>query len=224
MIVLCLLICCLCAVHWALRAKLATITFVSCHFLWHNHLACNCSELIRWQMTAFTFYFSPGTNYKCNQILTQNVLHTWTWNNCSLVLQSLGEYDSSSLVRLQHIKHTHRWGGVTSGKSAIVINISEYYHNDNEACTVRTYFTLLTLPLWSLTTTVMETWYNWLKDHLIAWMWHWFPQPTWYRRSFSHFSQVDVLAHWQQNHERLIPASLTGTLQELMWHVNDWFL
>lgn len=119
------------------------------------------------------------------------VLHTWIWNNnCSLE-----KYDSSSLVKLQHIKHTRHWGGVTLGISAIIINISEHRSRMiMKPCTVMTYCVLFTLPVWSLTITVMGTWYNWLKDDLIARMWHSFTQLKWYRRSFSHFSHVDVSA------------------------------
>lgn len=84
-----------------------------------------------------------------------------------------------------------------------------------------TYWVRLTLPFGSVSITVMETWYNWLKDHLIAWMWHAFTQPKRYNRLFPQ-SSLNVLVHQQQNRERLIPSSLTGTaVKKLMWHVND---
>ncbi len=73
----------------------------------NNHSTCSSSELIHTdtthEMFSVVFYFSLGAIYKCNPTQTHYVLHTWTWNNHSLVLHPLREHDSSSPVRLQPI-------------------------------------------------------------------------------------------------------------------------
>lgn len=64
--------------------------------------------------TSFDVLFSLQAAHRCSQTFYRSV-----------ALHSPQEYDSSSLVVLQYIKYTHYQGGVTSGMSAIIINISE---------------------------------------------------------------------------------------------------
>lgn len=89
----------------------------------------NCYKIVKYVSRQVTgcFDLPLDTIHKHNQ--TPDIL----FYGSTHILHTVREYESSSHIRLQCIKHTHQWGGVTSGASAIIINTSEQQWNDNEA-------------------------------------------------------------------------------------------